>query len=60
MELCELCRFHPATQRVVVADENGDLRTMPVCSVHRHIAERKAPAGVDAPNPARAVSSHRY
>jgi len=37
--ICEICQFHPATQRVaVIAD--GHKREVLVCDVHRRVAER--------------------
>jgi hypothetical protein len=35
--VCEVCRFHPATQCVVVF-EGSRRREVLVCAVHRHIA----------------------
>jgi hypothetical protein len=35
--VCEICRFHQATQHVTII-EGGRRREVPVCDVHRRLA----------------------
>jgi hypothetical protein len=44
--VCEICRFHPATQQVAIV-EGGRRREVPVCDVHRRVALAGSAAPAD-------------
>ncbi len=57
--LCEICRFHQATQQVAVV-EGGRSRDVPVCDVHRRLALAGAEASMVGKSMfARKSNSHR-
>lgn len=45
--VCEICRFHPATQQVAI-EEGGQRREVAVCDVHRRVALAGSAASADA------------